>query len=414
MVAARHRARSNLTQAYTPHVIRTPTALLLSNGHGEDVIAVRLARALARERPDLDIRAFPTVGMGSAFTDAPVTLLDPRQTLPSGGLTMTSPRLLQRDLRAGLLALTLQQFHVLRRERPDFVLTVGDAWLEALGLLPRAKRRYAVQTLVSVHLANRERTPGIMALRERITWVERTILTRGYQSVYVRDPATRDALAPFHPRVRALGTPMMDDLDASPLPLDTPGPRILLLPGSRANATDVLAVMRAALQELESRYAPLDAVVAWAGPSVPGAPEGWTVQASPVAEVVWQRGGIRLHVTVDRFAAALAWADVVLGVSGTAVEQAAGRGRPIVSFEAPPFYDARFLARQARLLDGALEIVPNDATAISAALRSLIENPDLRRQRGERGRERMGPSGAAQRIARDVLHDAGLLAGGAS
>jgi len=82
-------------------VTRTPTALLLSNGHGEDVIAVRLARALARARPDLDIRAFPTVGMGSAFTEAPGTLLGPRQALPSGGLTMTSPRLLQRDVRAG-------------------------------------------------------------------------------------------------------------------------------------------------------------------------------------------------------------------------------------------------------------------------------------------------------------------------
>ena len=39
------------------------TILLLSNGHGEDEVAARLARALADLRPDLTLLAFPPVAI---------------------------------------------------------------------------------------------------------------------------------------------------------------------------------------------------------------------------------------------------------------------------------------------------------------------------------------------------------------
>ena len=40
--------------------------LVLSNGHGEDLIALRVIEALLRRRPDLDLAVLPLVGEGAA------------------------------------------------------------------------------------------------------------------------------------------------------------------------------------------------------------------------------------------------------------------------------------------------------------------------------------------------------------
>ncbi|MEY3963682.1 MAG: hypothetical protein RLZZ106_937, partial [Cyanobacteriota bacterium] len=41
--------------------------LVLSNGHGEDLIALRVLQALHRRRPELEIAVLPLVGEGAAF-----------------------------------------------------------------------------------------------------------------------------------------------------------------------------------------------------------------------------------------------------------------------------------------------------------------------------------------------------------
>ncbi|NLA57850.1 MAG: hypothetical protein GX855_02960, partial [Firmicutes bacterium] len=46
--------------------------LLISNGHGEDLLAGVLAQALKRQRPDLELWAFPVVGEGHVLRRFPV------------------------------------------------------------------------------------------------------------------------------------------------------------------------------------------------------------------------------------------------------------------------------------------------------------------------------------------------------
>ena len=41
--------------------------LVLSNGHGEDLIARRLLEALGRRRPELALTVLPLVGAGEGF-----------------------------------------------------------------------------------------------------------------------------------------------------------------------------------------------------------------------------------------------------------------------------------------------------------------------------------------------------------
>ena len=80
--------------------------LVLSNGHGEDVIALRLVEALQRQRPGLPVSVLPLVGEGQTYGMAEsrglLRRIGPRRNLPSGGFSNQSLGGLLRDLAAGL------------------------------------------------------------------------------------------------------------------------------------------------------------------------------------------------------------------------------------------------------------------------------------------------------------------------
>jgi uncharacterized protein (TIGR03492 family) len=102
-------------------------------------------------------------------------------------------------------------------------------------------------------------------------------------------------------------------------------------------------------------------------------------------------------------------ATVVLGMSGTANEQAAGLGKPVVALPGPgPQFTRKFLALQARLLGEALVPAEGPEEAARAVLR-LLANPEERARRGEAGRARMGPPGGADRLARWLVGRRGQM-----
>ena len=92
--------------------------LVLSNGHGEDLIALRVVCALLEQRPELELEVLPLVGEGQAFAadEAAGRLrrVGPRQRLPSGGFSNQSLRGLLSDLAAGVLGLSWRQWRLVR------------------------------------------------------------------------------------------------------------------------------------------------------------------------------------------------------------------------------------------------------------------------------------------------------------
>lgn len=374
-----------------------PSVLLVSNGHGEDVVGDRLARALADRRGDLILRAMPTVGAGLAYRGGPALRIGPCAPLPGDGTTLRSRSAALDDLRAGLVGVTLAQARDLRAVRADVVVAVGDVWAQLLGLLPRARVRVAVQTLVSARMAAAP-APGLTAFRQRFTAAERLLLRRAYRRVYLRDEVSATWLRGRGvPDAVALGNPMMDALEAEPLPLAGPGPRIAALPGSRTSAGACLEAMAEALRRLPAA----EVAVAWSRDEDPE-PVGWTPCDSPVARRAWRHGEVRLHLVRGRFAPVLAWAELALGTTGTAQEQAAGRGLPVVSFPCGAA-TAAFLANQRRLLGDALEVVGSGPSGVAEALLRLAGDPAERGRRGDVGRDRMGPAGGSARFAADLL-----------
>lgn len=116
--------------------------LCISNGHGEDLIGVRICIEL--EKLGFSAIALPLVGVGHAYIKANIPIADQvTQAMPSGGFVRMDSRQLARDVKSGLVGLTRKQLGFVwkwsrgGRKEKRLILAVGDivplifAWLPA-------------------------------------------------------------------------------------------------------------------------------------------------------------------------------------------------------------------------------------------------------------------------------------------
>jgi uncharacterized protein (TIGR03492 family) len=371
--------------------------LFVSNGHGETAIAARIAAemvALARAPLGLDL--FPLVGTGVGA--APLALVGPRRTMPSGGLVaMGNVRAIALDLRAGFAALLAAQLAFLSslHARYDTVLAVGDAYALALALLVRARTVF-VGTAKSVYVAP-------------YGPFERTLLRRA-DLAFVRDEPTAQRLRTEGVDARAPGNVIVD-LVGEGESLGEPGPWLGILPGSREEAYDdgirlarVVRALGALTPGVRAAFSIAPTLDAARFATSLGA-DGWTV--APGA-------GERPFTATVRNATLTGWtggvgpvlgaSTLVLGQAGTANEQAAALGVPVVALggvegEREDWYRMR----QRRLLGDALAIVPREPRRAAAAVAALLGDPERLERMRVAGPQRMGGRGGAAAIARAAL-----------
>ena len=411
--------------------------LLLSNGYGEDSVGALLGRALletsstvlanaptetvpnvpadasnwprAQQGYRLELQAFPSVDRGEAYETLGIPILGPRRRMPSGGLLMHSPQLFWGDMRAGFPAMTWQQLRDLQRIEADAVLVIGDVYALALSLRVPVSQRFYVQTLVSVHHQPPARRWSSRYFMEHFSALERSLCRRFVRRMYLRDEATADYLQRCGlQQACALGNPMLDGLQVSaqawPLP-PLPAPVVALLPGSRRYTPEALQMMLRVLEHWPQAHG----LVAWTleRAALPALAH-WQRQSPPadsrlLAHYQHRERPQQVYVMREAFAEILQRAQLVLGTAGTAHEQAAALGLPVVSFALPPHYSAAFLANQQRLLADALSLCPADPEAIAARLRYLWQQPQVYAQASRCGQQRMGAAGGSRAIAEDVL-----------
>lgn len=379
---------------------------MLSNGYGEDSIGAALLNQLHIHLPQARLTAYPTVDLGNAYSGmtAGVTLLEPRQLMPSGGLLLHHPQLFWQDIRAGFLGLTFKQLRTLRHHKTDVLIVIGDVYALLLSSLVRTRLRFYYQSLISIHhrtLAPRH--PLNRLAMERFTLPERLLIKRLCHTAYLRDEATAHYLRQRGIRqAKALGNPMLDAITGgSPLPTLTPTPRIALLPGSRRYRAAALVMMLRALEHLPEATGYL----AWTGGKLPTVP-GWQLtpchnEAGLTAR--YQRSSQTIFVCENRFADVLHSCQLVLGTAGTAQEQAAALGLPVVTFPVAPYYTSAFLQNQKRLLGDALTICKANPLTITASLRHLISDTRAYLQASDIGKVRMGPAGGTAAITADIV-----------
>lgn len=375
--------------------------LFVTNGHGETAIAERIAVELHGIAPDARADHLALVGEASV---GEMREVGPRRTMPSGGLiAMGNVRNIARDVRAGLVGLTLAQRRFLRNVRGEYAATVavGDAFALLMALQARAPAVF-VGTAKSVNVAPYG------------TFEER--LLRRAAACFVRDAPTAKRLELHGLHVEAPAN-VIADLFATPddaraeRAVEGFSPAIALFPGSRSGAYTSAAF----LLEVARR-------VAQARPGVGAVLSVARGLDAAEFEAIARRSGWKVAATADEaipFAlsagghvGARAWRGaigpllrrvaLVLGQAGTANEAAAAAGVPVVAFEPPGRDSGWYRKRQAGLLGDAMTVLPAESESAAIGVLALLDDPARRERMAAAGRARIGEPGAARRVAERI------------
>lgn len=294
------------------------------------------------------------------------------------------------DLRAGGIGFWVEQRRTLRKEKSkhNLIIAIGDVYCLWMA--------HAAAPVVLVATAKSQYS-------EPHRWFEKRVMQRLAVRVFARDQMTADALAAAGVPAKYVGNPLMDTITMSGdrLPLQPGRPTVTLLPGSRhdavANIPNLLRLCVAVDREIKSNFVcALAPVLELEGVLKRGQDAGWMSAGGML------RSNLTEVLLTRSFGDAVHGADVVVGLSGTANEQAAGLGKPVVAFPgAGAQYSRRFMDLQRRLLGDALLTNARWQEAATSVIR-LLRDPDERIRRAEVGRKRMGSAGAVTRIAADV------------
>ncbi len=113
--------------------MKSKGVLFLSNRHGEDAINCQILKALRASGADVDVSGMLVVGDGAQMGRSTVAIIGPTSKMPSGGVFYMNSLFLLKDIRAGLIAVSLQQLPAVWRHsrRCDLVVATGDIVAEA-------------------------------------------------------------------------------------------------------------------------------------------------------------------------------------------------------------------------------------------------------------------------------------------
>ena len=391
--------------------------LLLSNGHGEDLSGALVAAELMQR--GIPVEALPLVGHGSPYRQRGVPVLGRTRSCSTGGLGYTSLRGRLSELLEGQMGHVLGRLLLLRRRRRHYglVVAVGDV-LAVLGSWLSGLPSAVYLVAYSSHYEGRLRLP----------WPCGWLLNRAsIKAIWSRDCLTANDLSQqLNRAVVFLGNPFLDVVSAGTsesLPLPALQLALALVPGSRLpEAARNLALMLRVLALLPEEWArsqPLRlraALVAELDSSCVAklaAPLGWRLEASD--RLV--RGPLVVELGWGQFGEILASSQLVLGMAGTAAEQAVGLGKPVLQLVGGgPQFTAGFAEAQRRLLGPGVRCAPGSsgsaATLVATAqlAQGLLDQqsdpkqgPALRQSLAAIGLERIGGQGGSQAMAAAIM-----------
>ena len=400
--------------------------LILSNGHGEDAIAARIAEQL-QLTPNLpELAILPLVGEGYAYTGLNIPLIGTVKKMPSGGFIYMDSRELWRDLRGGLLKLILAQSQSVRQWAKDGgkILAVGDILPLIFAWISGAEYAFVGTAKSEYHLRDENGwLDSTSALNRSLGSVyfpwERWLMSHPKcKAVFPRDSLTTQNLQQFSIPAFDLGNPMMDGLEVTAKTLfDQSQPlTILLLPGSRSPEVErnwqlILQAVNQILEEFTDQEIVFLAAIT---PSLDLEPlksalvtQQWQTVDLNLADIPindpqairFEKGKAKLFLSQHGYGDCLHQSDLAIAMAGTATEQFVGLGKPVFSLPGEgPQFTPTFAKRQTYLL-GQSVILINNLEKIGNKLKSVLNSPEKRQAIAENGKRRLGKPGAAARIA---------------
>ncbi|MGK7957254.1 MAG: lipid-A-disaccharide synthase-related protein [Crocosphaera sp.] len=406
--------------------------LVISNGHGEDVIAVSIIEALRQFSRISKISALPLVGTGYTYEKANIPIIGTVKTMPSGGFNQDINQL-WRDVNGGLLGLSYHQYQTIKQwgNNGGKILAVGDilpllfAWLSGgeFAFVGTAKSEY--------YLRDEEKWLASTSFVERwlgsmyFPW-ERWLMGRfACRGVFVRDSLTAQILQKWSLPVYDLGNPMMDQFSVNPsvtFASEIEPLIILLLPGSRMpEAQQNWQLILQAVDSIKAIFSQRALLfLAAITPSFNSIPfqedlidKGWkkealnTYQLSiPDAQTIsFTKEQATLILSQQAYQTCLQLSHIGIAMAGTATEQFVGLGKPVITFPGSgPQFTHKFAQAQTRLLGVSVTLV-HRPEEVGITMMELIKDPQKLQEIAENGQKRLGTPGAAQRIARCLVDD---------
>ncbi|MCX7972773.1 MAG: hypothetical protein N2657_06160 [bacterium] len=353
--------------------------LFLSNGYGEDTIASYIIKAFP---PDLrkKIYAFPLVTEGSIFKEEGIKICGPIRVLPSRGISgLLNLKNFIIDIKSGLIQHVIQQVNFIKNLDKDFYfVAVGDIYpLSILYLTSRISKAFFVATAKSIKT-------------EIFNFFEIHIMKKVIAS-FVRDNSTQEWIQKKYKlsNVYFFGNPVLD------IPLaDSPdilkniekSRNIIFLPGRVNEALKNINLLLPAMREIVSRGYTFCIVV----------PDFYPLEEirsiiSSFDQSIFLVSSRYYRFLLER--SFLAW-----GFAGSANEQAAGFGIPVISLNEKNWYRQR----QKKLLKDSLILVENPYDFISKTL-ELANNPEYYGVLSNAGKIEMGPPGGASLISSFII-----------
>jgi uncharacterized protein (TIGR03492 family) len=418
--------------------------LCISNGHGEDAIALPVLQELRKLAPAAEIVTLPIVGVGKAYSNNGFSIAGNVQTMPSGGFLNQDNRQLVRDLRGGLAGLTIDQIRTVRNwgKSGGKILAVGDivpllfAWMSGVdyAFIGTAKSEYYIRDSQGQILASQREAIEVKTGSYYFPW-ERWLLSRERcKAVFPRDKLTTDNLRQYQIPAFDLGNPMMDGVSTDPNSsvFDSPQERlcqrpqlvnhhrliVTLLPGSRppeayANWTQILIAVNSLIPVFNQREIICVAAIT---PTLDldilqGNLDGlgWMQIVDPDTDLInlvldekaiyYRRDNATIAISTQAYGQCMRSGDWAIAMAGTATEQFIGLGKPALIIPgAGPQFTLAFAEAQTRLL-GESVILVLQAQDVGVEMQKLLEQPDRLKSIELNGLLRMGTPGAAKRIA---------------
>ncbi len=384
--------------------------IFLSNGYGEDKIAVAIIKKLLKDMPNLRIKALPLVGEGNFYSEREIKVILSSKMLPSGGFALRAGFFsFLKDMKSGWLRIVKNQIKALKRERKsiDLVISVGDIWPLILSIL------FIKKTLVFLPTAKSDYI-------QKHFFIERFLMKKFCKLVITRDSQTASSLRNSGIKATYAGNVMLDCLKITgeDFNLKKDSYVIGILPGSRNEAyKNIKTILKAVVvikNKLIHKGMKAEFLLSLA-PSLNlkelentlNKKDNWTITKSTPDEE--KRGIIACLVSQEtvikiiqgKFGDILKCSQVIIGLSGTGNEQAIGMGKPVVTFPGKgPQITKKFVDAQRKLLGEALSVVKNQKEEIARETLSLLTNPENLSKAKKIGEERMGKPGASMRVAK--------------
>ncbi|MBE9096030.1 lipid-A-disaccharide synthase-related protein [Tychonema sp. LEGE 07203] len=394
--------------------MKSKRVLFLSNGHGEDAINCQIIEALRASGAGVGVSAMPVVGDGAAYARSAAPIIGPTSQMPSGGVFYMNPLFFLKDVGAGLIALTWQQLQAVwtHSRHCDLVVATGD--IVAAAIAHSTSRPYII--FLCAHSSYYQGRVNLGLILKYLVGSQQCL------AVFTRDALTAaDLNRQGLKKARFVGNPVMDNLKSTgkDLQLKPEVRTIALLPGSRLpEAAHNLVLLLELVKEIATHSTvPVQFLAALVPSLMPqlddiAARAGWQVRSHklifPTIKPSFNEQKLELEVTCysDAFADILQQSNLVIGMTGSAIEQAVGLGKPVITIPGNgPSFTYRFAEAQNRLLGDSVQVIGTQPANFDIIKEAALKVDRTLQDRKyletcvKNGLQRMGPPGGSLNIA---------------